>query len=230
LHCPATSARRSREIQVVPRSIPPAKKNGATTSNAGPREGTLSASHHSRHPARTSFCVMFGGRCHCSVHAIVLGQLMRGRFPSEYGAATRQLSDNTSAHVHRKHSTTPHTPIIESAPRRQLRKPTPARTAAASRLSPPPIRRVPGQIIAAARPFRCGKSIARMLTGLSPASGGAVFTGTATRVRDESPNVSASFKVFAPISWTHRSRKMSKILSQPAALRPSKRASAPCAY
>src|SRR6201987_6102497 len=54
----------------------------------------------------------------------------------------------------------------------------------------------PGQIIALLGPSGCGKStLLRMLTGLSPASAGAVYWH-GEPVRDESPNVSIVFQSF----------------------------------
>jgi NitT/TauT family transport system ATP-binding protein len=59
----------------------------------------------------------------------------------------------------------------------------------------------PGQIIALLGPSGCGKStMLRMLTGLSPTSGGSVYWhGQA--VGDESPNVSIVFQSFALFPW-----------------------------
>src|SRR5690348_12352742 len=59
----------------------------------------------------------------------------------------------------------------------------------------------PGQIIALLGPSGCGKStMLRMLTGLSPTSGGTVFWH-GQPVRDESPNVSIVFQSFALFPW-----------------------------
>ncbi len=59
----------------------------------------------------------------------------------------------------------------------------------------------PGQIIALLGASGCGKStLLRMLTGLSPASGGAVYWH-GHPVRDESPNVSIVFQSFALFPW-----------------------------
>jgi NitT/TauT family transport system ATP-binding protein len=59
----------------------------------------------------------------------------------------------------------------------------------------------PGQIIALLGPSGCGKStLLRMLTGLSPASAGAVYWH-GHPVRDESPNVSIVFQSFALFPW-----------------------------
>jgi len=59
----------------------------------------------------------------------------------------------------------------------------------------------PGQIIALLGASGCGKStLLRMLTGLSPASGGAVYWH-GQPVRGESPNVSIVFQSFALFPW-----------------------------
>jgi len=59
----------------------------------------------------------------------------------------------------------------------------------------------PGQIIALLGPSGCGKStMLRMLTGLSPASGGGVFWH-GQPVQNESPNVSIVFQSFALFPW-----------------------------
>jgi NitT/TauT family transport system ATP-binding protein len=59
----------------------------------------------------------------------------------------------------------------------------------------------PGQIIALLGASGCGKStLLRMLTGLSPASAGAVYWHGHS-VRDESPNVSIVFQSFALFPW-----------------------------
>src|SRR5258707_4403589 len=59
----------------------------------------------------------------------------------------------------------------------------------------------PGQIIALLGASGCGKStLLRMLTGLSPDSGGAVYWH-GHPVRDESPNVSIVFQSFAFFPW-----------------------------
>jgi NitT/TauT family transport system ATP-binding protein len=59
----------------------------------------------------------------------------------------------------------------------------------------------PGQIIALLGASGCGKStLLRMLTGLSPASGGSVYWH-GHPVRDESPNVSIVFQSFALFPW-----------------------------
>ncbi len=59
----------------------------------------------------------------------------------------------------------------------------------------------PGQIIALLGASGCGKStLLRMLTGLSPASAGAVYWH-GQPVRDESPNVSIVFQSFALFPW-----------------------------
>jgi len=86
----------------------------------------------------------------------------------------------------------------------------------------------PGQIIALLGASGCGKStLLRMLTGLSPASAGAVYWH-GHPVRDESPTFPSSFKVlrFSPGSPFS---KTSKPLSRPAACLPSSATSAPCA-
>jgi NitT/TauT family transport system ATP-binding protein len=59
----------------------------------------------------------------------------------------------------------------------------------------------PGQIIALLGASGCGKStLLRMLTGLSPASGGGVYWH-GQPVHDESPNVSIVFQSFALFPW-----------------------------
>jgi len=68
-------------------------------------------------------------------------------------------------------------------------------------ISPTDIAIYPGQIIALLGPSGCGKStMLRMLTGLSPASGGSVYWH-GQPVRDESPNVSIVFQSFALFPW-----------------------------
>ena len=68
-------------------------------------------------------------------------------------------------------------------------------------ISPTNIAIFPGQIIALLGPSGCGKStMLRMLTGLSPTSGGTVFYH-GQPVRDESPNVSIVFQSFALFPW-----------------------------
>jgi NitT/TauT family transport system ATP-binding protein len=68
-------------------------------------------------------------------------------------------------------------------------------------ISPTNIAIFPGQIIALLGPSGCGKStMLRMLTGLSPTSGGTVFWH-GQPVRDESPNVSIVFQSFALFPW-----------------------------
>jgi NitT/TauT family transport system ATP-binding protein len=68
-------------------------------------------------------------------------------------------------------------------------------------ISPTNIAIHPGQIIALLGPSGCGKStMLRMLTGLSPTSGGTVFWH-GQPVRDESPNVSIVFQSFALFPW-----------------------------
>ena len=67
-------------------------------------------------------------------------------------------------------------------------------------ISPTDIAIYPGQIIALLGPSGCGKStMLRMLTGLSPASGGSAWHGQP--VKDESPNVSIVFQSFALFPW-----------------------------
>jgi len=59
----------------------------------------------------------------------------------------------------------------------------------------------PGQIITLLGASGCGKStLLRMLTGLSPATAGAVYWH-GHPVRDESPNVSIVFQSFALFPW-----------------------------
>ncbi len=68
-------------------------------------------------------------------------------------------------------------------------------------IAPTDIAIYPGQIIALLGPSGCGKStMLRMLTGLSPTSGGTVFWH-GQPVRDESPNVSIVFQSFALFPW-----------------------------
>jgi NitT/TauT family transport system ATP-binding protein len=68
-------------------------------------------------------------------------------------------------------------------------------------ISPTDIAIYPGQIIALLGPSGCGKStMLRMLTGLSPASGGGVYWH-GQPVKDESPNVSIVFQSFALFPW-----------------------------
>lgn len=68
-------------------------------------------------------------------------------------------------------------------------------------ISPTNIAIYPGQIIALLGPSGCGKStMLRMLTGLSPASGGAVYWH-GQPVKDETPNVSIVFQSFALFPW-----------------------------
>src|SRR5438034_9913115 len=90
-------------------------------------------------------------------------------------------------------------PIIEA---RQLEKHYPQ--ADGSRIqviAPIDLAVYPGQIIALLGASGCGKStLLRMLTGLAPASGGAVYWH-GHPVRDESPNVSIVFQSFALFPW-----------------------------
>jgi NitT/TauT family transport system ATP-binding protein len=68
-------------------------------------------------------------------------------------------------------------------------------------IAPTDIAIYPGQIIALLGPSGCGKStMLRMLTGLSPTSGGKVFWH-GQPVSNESPNVSIVFQSFALFPW-----------------------------
>jgi NitT/TauT family transport system ATP-binding protein len=68
-------------------------------------------------------------------------------------------------------------------------------------IAPTNIAIYPGQIICLLGPSGCGKStMLRMLTGLSPASGGGVFWH-GHPVQEESPNVSIVFQSFALFPW-----------------------------
>src|SRR3974390_702805 len=68
-------------------------------------------------------------------------------------------------------------------------------------ISPTDIAIYPSQIIALLGPSGCGKStMLRMLTGLSPTSGGGVFWH-GQPVQSESPNVSIVFQSFALFPW-----------------------------
>src|ERR1700676_2743933 len=68
-------------------------------------------------------------------------------------------------------------------------------------ISPTDIAVYPGQIICLLGPSGCGKStMLRMLTGLSPASGGSVFWH-GQPVPGETPNVSIVFQSFALFPW-----------------------------
>jgi len=68
-------------------------------------------------------------------------------------------------------------------------------------ISPTDIAVYPGQIIALLGPSGCGKStMLRMLTGLSPTSGGSVYWH-GHPVGDEAPNVSIVFQSFALFPW-----------------------------
>jgi len=90
-------------------------------------------------------------------------------------------------------------PIIEG---RQLEKfyPQPDRSRIQV-IAPTDIAVYPGQIIALLGPSGCGKStMLRMLTGLSPTSGGGVYWH-GQPVRDETPNVSIVFQSFALFPW-----------------------------
>jgi len=68
-------------------------------------------------------------------------------------------------------------------------------------IAPTDISVFPGQIIALLGPSGCGKStMLRMLTGLSPTSGGSVYWH-GHPVTDEAPNVSIVFQSFALFPW-----------------------------
>ncbi len=68
-------------------------------------------------------------------------------------------------------------------------------------ISPTDIAVYPGQIICLLGPSGCGKStMLRMLTGLSPTSGGTVYWH-GQPVGDEAPNVSIVFQSFALFPW-----------------------------
>jgi NitT/TauT family transport system ATP-binding protein len=68
-------------------------------------------------------------------------------------------------------------------------------------ISPTDIAIYPGQIIALLGPSGCGKStMLRMLTGLSPVSGGSVYWH-GQPVKGEMPNVSIVFQSFALFPW-----------------------------
>ena len=68
-------------------------------------------------------------------------------------------------------------------------------------IAPTDIGVYPGQIIALLGPSGCGKStMLRMLTGLSPTSGGAVYWH-GHPVEGEAPNVSIVFQSFALFPW-----------------------------
>src|SRR6201987_2714435 len=90
-------------------------------------------------------------------------------------------------------------PIIEA---RKLEKfyPPPAGTRIQV-IAPTDIAIYPGQIIALLGPSGCGKStMLRMLTGLSPTSGGAVYWH-GQPVQGETPNVAIVFQSFALFPW-----------------------------
>src|SRR6266852_6162507 len=91
------------------------------------------------------------------------------------------------------------TPIIEA---RKLEKSYPQPDGSRIQvIAPTDLAIYPGQIIALLRPSGFGKStLLRMLTGLSPASAGAVYWH-GQPVRDESPNVSIVFQSFALFPW-----------------------------
>ena len=68
-------------------------------------------------------------------------------------------------------------------------------------IAPTDIAVYPGQIMALLGPSGCGKStMLRMLTGLSPASGGGVYWH-GQPVKEETPNVSIVFQSFALFPW-----------------------------
>jgi len=68
-------------------------------------------------------------------------------------------------------------------------------------IAPTDVAVYPGQIIALLGPSGCGKStMLRMLTGLSPTSGGSVYWH-GHPVGDEAPNVSIVFQSFALFPW-----------------------------
>src|SRR4030088_1285228 len=91
------------------------------------------------------------------------------------------------------------TPIIEA---RQLEKSYPQPDGSRIQvIAPTDLAIYPGQIIVLLGPSGCGKStLLRMLTGLSPASAGAVFWHGAP-VGDSAPNVSIVFQSFALFPW-----------------------------
>src|ERR1700739_426665 len=94
---------------------------------------------------------------------------------------------------------TPLVPIIEA---RNLEKSYPQPDGSLIQvIAPTDIAIYPGQIIALLGASGCGKStMLRMLTGLSPASGGSVYWH-GQPVKDESPNVSIVFQSFALFPW-----------------------------
>lgn len=96
-------------------------------------------------------------------------------------------------------TTTAVEPIIEA---RQLEKFYPQPDGSRVQvIAPTDIAIYPGQIIALLGPSGCGKStMLRMLTGLSPASGGGVFWH-GHPVQSENPNVSIVFQSFALFPW-----------------------------
>jgi NitT/TauT family transport system ATP-binding protein len=91
------------------------------------------------------------------------------------------------------------TPIIEA---RQLEKSYPQPDGSRIQvIAPTDLAIYPGQIITLLGASGCGKStLLRMLTGLSPASAGAVYWH-GHPVRDESPNVAIVFQSFALFPW-----------------------------
>src|SRR5713101_2314007 len=91
------------------------------------------------------------------------------------------------------------TPIIEA---RKLEKSYPQTDGSRIQvIAPTDLAVYPGQIITLLGASGCGKStLLRMLTGLSPASAGAVYWH-GHPVRDESPNVSIVFQSFALFPW-----------------------------
>jgi NitT/TauT family transport system ATP-binding protein len=91
------------------------------------------------------------------------------------------------------------TPIIEA---RQLEKSYPQPDGSRIQvIAPSDLAIYPGQIITLLGASGCGKStLLRMLTGLSPATAGAVYWH-GHPVRDESPNVAIVFQSFALFPW-----------------------------
>src|SRR5216684_2936689 len=91
------------------------------------------------------------------------------------------------------------TPIIEA---RKLEKSYPQTDGSRIQvIAPTDLAVYPGQIITLLGASGCGKStLLRMLTGLSPASAGAVYWH-GHPVRDESPNVAIVFQSFALFPW-----------------------------
>jgi len=119
-------------------------------------------------------------------------------------AATRQLSDNTRAHEHRKTShPAPQFPIIEGAQgwRNPIRSPTAARIQGyrSHRISPS-IRARSWRLLGPSG-FLAKSTLLRMLTGLSPGQRRLRSTGTAIRsVTNRPKRFHRSFKSFALFS------------------------------